>query len=125
MLMKLLILAAAGALGTLLRAGMTVAVHRRLGTLFPWGTVAVNALGCFGFGLVWALVEGRLRGAADLRLFVLTGFMGAFTTFSTYAFDTVMLLQSSRPLAAVGHLVLQNTAGLLAILGGLWLGRAT
>ena len=73
-------LAVAGAAGTLARWGLQGLVHTLQPTLFPWGTLAVNALGCLLFGLVWSLSEERLLVPPHIRLVVLTGFMGAFTT---------------------------------------------
>jgi fluoride exporter len=121
---KILWLAAAGALGTVARAGLTTLVQRGLGLKFPWGTLGVNVLGCFLFGLVWAITEGRARLSPELRFVVLVGFMGAFTTFSSYAFDTGMLAQDSRMGAAIGNVVLQNAVGILCLLMGLSVGKA-
>jgi len=121
---KILWLAAAGALGTVARAGLTTLVQRGLGLKFPWGTLGVNVLGCFLFGLVWAITEGRARLSPELRFVVLVGFMGAFTTFSSYAFDTGMLAQDSRLGAAIGNVVLQNAVGILCLLMGLSVGKA-
>ena len=121
---KILWLAAAGALGTVARAGLTTLVQRGLGLKFPWGTLSVNVLGCFLFGLVWAITEGRARISPEMRFVVLVGFMGAFTTFSSYAFDTGMLAQDSRVGAAIGNVLLQNTVGILFLLVGLSVGKA-
>lgn len=123
-MVQILGLALAGALGTLCRAGLTRVVQRAVGLGFPWGTVTVNVLGSLLFGLAWALTEKRFADAAEIRLYVLTGFMGAFTTFSTFAFDTLALVQEERIGAALGNLALQNLLGVGAVLLGLWLGRA-
>lgn len=121
---KILGLALAGALGTLARAGLTRVVQRLAGLGFPWGTLAVNMLGSLLFGLVWAVTERRWPDATDLRLVVLTGFMGAFTTFSTFVFDTAALVQQDRIGAALGNLAVQNVLGLGCVAVGLWVGRA-
>jgi fluoride exporter len=121
---KILWLALAGALGTLARAGLTRLVQRAVGLGFPWGTLTVNLVGSLLFGLVWAVTERRLTGAAELRLVFLTGFMGAFTTFSTLVFDTTALIQQERIGAALGNLALQNLLGLICVGVGLWAGRA-
>jgi len=120
---KILFLAAAGALGTVARAGITEFVQRGLGLKFPWGTVAVNILGCFLFGLVWAFAESRSHINPQLRFVVLVGFMGAFTTFSSYMYDVGLLAQQARLGAALGNVVLQNSVGIVCLLGGLALGR--
>jgi CrcB protein len=124
MTIKLLIIALGGALGTLLRAGLSWLVQRHVDARFPWGTVAVNVVGCFLFGLVWALTEAKWRPTAELRLFLLTGFLGAFTTFSTYLFDCAELAGTSRYAALVGNIALQNVVGLAFVFAGLALGRA-
>lgn len=123
---ELSLLALGGVLGTLARAGLSALVTRALPkeTAFPWGTSAVNLLGCLLFGLCWVLIEARLGGSVLAKLCVLTGFMGAFTTFSTYSFETVALLQRSQLGLAVGNLLLQNVAGLLFMVLGMSIGRA-
>jgi CrcB protein len=120
---KLLWLAGAGAVGTLARAGLSHLVHVTFPE-FPWGTLAVNMVGCFLFGLVWSLSEGRLKIPPDVRFIVLTGFMGAFTTFSSYIFEVGMLAQDQRFGVAVGNLAFQNVVGLLMLFAGLVLGKA-
>jgi fluoride exporter len=120
---KLMWLAAAGALGTLVRYGTGLAVKQLYAGDFPLGTLIVNAAGCLLFGLVWSLAEGRLNLHPDTRSIVLVGFMGAFTTFSSYIFETSTLVQESRWLLALANLTAQNVLGMLALLAGLALGR--
>ena len=115
---ELLWLALAGALGTLSRYGLSLTIHRFTGNAFPWPTLAVNVAGCFCFALIWATVEHRI-GAEQLRLVVLTGFFGAFTTFSTFAFDSGTLLRDHQFGAAAANLLAQNLLGLAAIFLGL------
>jgi CrcB protein len=123
MLQKLLWLAGAGALGTLSRYFVGGFVQRLGGDLFPWGTLAVNVIGCFLFGLIWPLAEHRLIISVETRLIVLTGFMGAFTTFSTYAFETGMRLSEAQWSEAIINIAAQNGLGLLAVVSGICLGR--
>ncbi len=122
MFAKLLWIAAAGALGTLSRFGLASLVQRWNPTTFPWGTLVVNVLGCLLFGLVWALIEGKLIHG-DARLYVLIGFMGAFTTFSTFAFEAVSLISAKQYLLAAGHIIAENVLGILAVMAGLALGK--
>jgi CrcB protein len=124
MLDKIVFVALAGAIGTLSRAGLTSVVQRALGERFPWGTLVVNVVGCFLFGLAYALIAERARSIEAARLIVLTGFMGSFTTFSTYAFDVGKLAETGRTLAAVANLLMQNAAGVALLFAGLALGRA-
>lgn len=85
---------------------------------FPWGTLVVNGLGCFLFGIVWALAEERLVISGETRLILLTGFMGAFTTFSTFAFETGAFVRDSEWLLAVTNLIGQNVLGLALVFLG-------
>jgi CrcB protein len=120
---RLLLIAAAGAAGTLARYGLAGVVQRLAPLGLPWGTFAVNALGCLLFGVVWSLAEERMLISGATRMIVLTGFMGAFTTFSTFAFETGQLIDDSQWLAAGGNLLLHNVAGVVLILVGIALGK--
>lgn len=121
---NLLWIAAAGGVGALARYGLGGLVHRLWGPSFPWGTFTVNILGCFMFGLVWALAETRFAISGQMRLIVLTGFMGSFTTFSTFVFESGMLLRDGQYLLAAANMIGQNLVGLLALFLGLALARA-
>jgi len=120
---KLLALAVAGTLGTLARYGLSGLVQRLHESAFPWGTLVVNALGCFLFGVVWALAEERLVISGETRLVLLVGFMGAFTTFSTYAFETSAMLRDAEWLLAAGNLLAHNVLGIACFFVGVALGR--
>ena len=122
-MIRLLLLFAAGGLGVLARYGLGGLIHRWLGTGFPYGTFVINILGCLMFGLVWSLAEERLVIGAETRFILLTGFMGAFTTFSTYAFETTGLMANSEWRLAVANVLGQTILGLLAVVGGMALGR--
>jgi len=123
LIQKLLLIAAAGGLGAIARFALGGLVQAATRGEFPWGTVTVNVLGCFLFGLLWAAMENRVSIADEARVIVLVGFMGSFTTFSTFAFDTAQLLRDSAWLPAIGNLVLQNVVGLMALIGGITSGR--
>lgn len=114
----------AGGIGTVGRYLLGGLVHRVAGFGFPWGTLCVNVTGCFLFALVWSLAEDRLLISGQTRFLVLTGFMGAFTTFSAFAFETGELLRDAQWLAAFGNLAGQNLFGLAAIFLGYVAGRA-
>ena len=120
---KLLLIAVAGGLGALSRYGLAGLIQRWTDSMFPWGTAAVNVIGCFLFGLLWVAMEERFALSSETRVIVLTGFMGAFTTFSTYMFETQQLLEDSQNLAAFGNLGFQNLVGLIAVILGLTLGK--
>ncbi len=120
---KYIYIAAGGATGTLCRYLVSGAVQRMVDSSFPAGTCAVNMIGCLLFGLVTGVFEDRLGLPPEMRLFVLTGFMGAFTTFSTYMFETTTLLKSGNwPMAAL-NVGGQTMLGFLCVVAGLALGR--
>ena len=112
MFAKMAWLGAAGALGALARYGLSGVVQKACNAEFPWGTWAVNIAGCFLIGFVWTLAEERALISPQVRLIVLTGFMGAFTTFSTYIFETGQMVRDSQWLWAGANLVGQNVVGL-------------
>lgn len=89
----------------------------------PLGTLVVNILGCFLFGLVWALAEDRLLLEEQTRMVLLGGFMGAFTTFSTFVFDTGAMVREAQWLLATGNMLVQTGVGLAALYGGIVVGR--
>ncbi|GAB6165134.1 fluoride efflux transporter CrcB [Thermostilla marina] len=120
----ILIIAAAGACGTVCRYLLATAAQNLTGSAdFPWGTLTVNALGCFLFGLIWMLAEDRLLISGHTRFIVLTGFMGAFTTFSTFAFETGQFLRDAQYGAALANLTVQNVLGLACVFLGIAVGK--
>jgi CrcB protein len=120
---KLLLIALAGACGTLCRYWLSGVMYAALGRGFPWGTWAVNILGCFLFGLVWILAEERGFLSGQTRVIVLVGFMGAFTTFSTFVFESGELLRDAQWLRLILNVGGQNVAGFAALFLGTSLGR--
>jgi CrcB protein len=120
---QLVLLAIAGAAGTLARYAAGGLVQRLCGTSFPWGTFAINVVGCLLFGFFWSLGTERMVIGAQARIVILTGFMGAFTTFSTYAFETAQLLSDAEWLRAIGNVALENIVGIVAVFLGFAIGR--
>lgn len=120
---KIIWLSVAGAAGTLARYGVGGLVHRLIPSTLPWGTLVINGTGCFLFGLVWSATAEHWGLRADIRSIVLIGFMGAYTTFSTFAFETAALLRDGEWLLAFGNFAAQNLLGLALMFAGLALGR--
>ena len=120
---KLILLALAGSIGTLARYFLGGAVQRLTGGAFPWGTFAVNMTGTLLFGLVWSLAEDRLVISSEARTIILVGFMGAFTTFSSFMFETGELMRDSQWALAFGNIALQNLTGILFLFIGFAIGR--
>jgi CrcB protein len=120
---KIIGIAVAGALGSLARYWLGGLVQQVFNSSFPAGTFAVNMIGSFLFGVVWALAEERLVISSEARTILLAGFMGAFTTFSTFMFETGALLRDSQWLLAFGNIAAQVIVGLICLFLGLALGR--
>lgn len=120
--LQLVALAFAGAMGTLARYGLTVAIDSRLlhdGKHPLYGTLLSNALGCLLFGIILAYLTARTMDDHPMRLILLTGFMGAFTTFSTYAYLSVDLAgNKGQWLLAGGHILAHNVVGIVLFIAG-------
>jgi len=107
-MLRVLLVGVGGFLGAASRYLLTGAVHRLSGTAFPAGTLVVNVIGCLVIGAVMAMVEDRQLFGPDVRLFLVIGFLGSFTTFSAFGYETVELLRDRQLLwgfwNAAGHL---------------------
>lgn len=120
---KLFWLALAGACGALARYGLGGWIQSSIRSGFPWSTLAVNALGCFAFGLVWALAQERMAIGPEIRTIVLVGFLGSFTTFSAFLFETEQMIEHAEWLTAALNVTGELAAGFVAYLLGAGLGR--
>ena len=107
--------AIAGAFGATSRFLLTVWLRNIVGET-PWPIALINVVGCFGFGLCWALAQGRM--SHPVAIAVLAGFFGAFTTFSAFALDGQVLLAERKFALFALNVLAQNGLGLAA----LWLG---
>lgn len=120
---KLLSVAIGGAAGALARYGTVVAYQRFAPSNFPLAILTVNVLGSLLFGLIWAYAEDRDWISENMRLLVLTGFLGSFTTFSTFAFDEAMFIRSGSWSVFLANLLISNAAALTAVFIGFRLGK--
>jgi CrcB protein len=111
-------------LGAALRHGVNIAAARLLGTSFPWGTLTVNVVGSLVMGLMaaWFAFEGS--PSQHWRLFLTTGMLGGFTTFSTFSLDTALLYERGELGLAALYIVASVAAGLAGMFGGLAVVRA-
>ncbi|MEA2523601.1 MAG: fluoride exporter [Thermomicrobiales bacterium] len=99
-------------------------VGERWGTAFPWGTLLINVSGSLALGFFLASTTGRLRGGRTTRLFVATGFLGGYTTFSTFGYEAVRLLQDGDVVRAVLYVVASLIVGMVAVVVGMAAARA-
>ena len=108
-----------GFLGSMLRFGLTGLVHRQLPlATFPFGTLAVNVIGCLVIGLLAGLYDSRQVFGPDLRVFAFIGVLGGFTTFSTFGFETLAMARDQEYLRAASNVILHVGVALPAV----WLG---
>jgi fluoride exporter len=121
-LVHVLLLAGAGAVGTLLRAGCNAVSTRLLGESFPWGTLAVNVAGSFAFGAIYAVARSRAMSTGQ-EVILLVGLLGGFTTYSSYAFQSTEMLVHGRLATALGYVLITNVLGMAAVWAGLRLFR--
>lgn len=118
--MNYLIVALGGALGSVLRYGCSI----MLNGAFPYGTLAVNILGCFTMGLLagYGAFMGQMSEPA--RLFLMVGVLGGFTTFSAFSLDTLRMVEAGQLTQAVLYIGLSVIASLFAVFAGLGLVKA-
>lgn len=107
-------------IGGVLRYSLSTWMYRVLDNpWFPYGTLAVNGLGCLGIGFLAGLAESRLAFTPEARLFIFVGILGGFTTFSSFALETFSLARDTQSAAALLNIGLQLALGLIAV----WIGN--
>ena len=119
---SIMLIGLAGATGSLLRFGLSTAVYAWLGTAFPWGTLAVNVLGCLAIGVV---MQASLGGwvSPELRTIIAVGLLGGFTTFSSFGYETLLHMQKGEWLVAGSNVAVSVVLGLAAVWLGMTLAR--
>lgn len=117
------VVALGGALGSAARYGAGLLALRILGSGFPYGTLFVNLAGCLGIGLGAGWIQARGPHPEGLWLFAVTGFLGGFTTFSAFGFESFHLLAGGHLAKAFLSLAANLSGGLLAVWGGMSLGK--
>ncbi|MBU0483103.1 MAG: fluoride efflux transporter CrcB [Proteobacteria bacterium] len=121
-MLKIMAIMAGGGIGASCRYGLFLLVQRIAGSSFPLGTLAANLLGCFIIGLLWSLFEGT-RLSNEWRLFIFTGFLGGFTTFSTFARETAQLLEVNEWKTAAFYFIASNALGIALVFAGYLVSR--
>ncbi len=110
-----------GFIGALARYGLSGLVHRQVPfATFPYGTMAVNLLGCCAIGVIAGLAESRQLFGPEFRTFALIGVLGGFTTFSTFGYETFAMLRDAEYLRVAGNVGVHVVLGLALV----WLGYA-
>ena len=112
-----------GFLGANARYWLGCLINRVLGTGFPWATGLVNISGAFAIGIIATLFADRAIANESLRLFLIVGLLGGYTTFSSYTWEAISLMQEDRWLPAIGYLVGSNVIGILACVAGVFFAR--
>ena len=120
---KFAYIALAGAAGTLARYGVGTLFQRDGVAGMPWGVFVANMIGALLFGFIWAASEERGWISENMRVIALVGFMGAFTTFSTLAFDNVQMARASEGAWFGANMLLTNVGGLVAVYAGFRVAR--
>lgn len=115
---KYLLIACGGAVGAVSRFVVTGAAQKLTDLAFPIGTLIVNVVGCVGIGVMAATLAGPAFGREEYRLLLVVGFLGGFTTFSAFGFETFALLMERAWWSAFANVAISNVAGLFAV----WLG---
>ena len=117
-MLQILAIAGGGAVGAVARFLVSTGVYRLLGRDFPWGTLAVNVIGSFSMGLLFVLLLERSLIGPEARAAILVGFLGSFTTFSTFSLETLTLVEQGETLRAL----LNVAASVLLCVAACWAG---
>lgn len=121
---NLLLVGAGGAIGSMARYLLGLWTLQRWGPGFPWGTLGVNITGSFLIGLLAELIMRKFGASAEMRLFLITGVLGGYTTFSAFSLDAITLFERGDAVLAVTYIAASVVLSILAVFGGLALMRA-
>ncbi len=122
LLKKVSIVMLGGGLGAASRYGIGLLTAKAWGAQFPWGTLTVNLIGCFLIGLIFALADRVRLLTPDMRLLLITGYLGALTTFSSFSLETINAARAGLTFQPLVNILVNNLGGLGLTLAGLWLG---
>jgi CrcB protein len=123
-MIQALLVAVGGAIGSLLRYYVGHWALRLMGPAFPWGTLTVNVVGCFVIGLFTELIARKFNASVELRLLLVTGFLGGFTTFSAFSLDAISLFERGEAVAGGVYIAASVGLSMAAVISGLAVMRA-
>ncbi|ACS56365.1 fluoride efflux transporter CrcB [Rhizobium leguminosarum bv. viciae] len=123
-MIQALLVAVGGAIGSLLRYYVGQWALRLMGPAFPWGTLAVNVVGCFVIGVFAELIARKFNASVELRLLLITGFLGGFTTFSAFSLDAISLFERGEAVAGGIYIAASVGLSMAAVIAGLAVMRA-
>ncbi|WP_064685474.1 fluoride efflux transporter CrcB [Rhizobium bangladeshense] len=123
-MIQALLVAVGGAIGSVLRYYVGKWALRLMGPAFPWGTLAVNVVGCFVIGVFAELLARRFNASMELRLLLITGFLGGFTTFSAFSLDAISLFEGGNTVAGGVYIAASVGLSMAAVFAGLAIMRA-
>jgi fluoride exporter len=117
--LRLLMIAVFGAIGTLARYGLQGLVQVKMGSTFPYGTLAINLTGCFFLGLIGQFTLNRMVISPELRMAIAVGFFGGYTTFSSFGWETAKMLEAGEWLWATAYVASSVVFGLFLSVAGI------
>ncbi|TAU83769.1 fluoride efflux transporter CrcB [Rhizobium leguminosarum] len=123
-MIQALLVAVGGAIGSVLRYYIGQWALRLMGPAFPWGTLAVNVVGCFVIGVFAELIARQFNASVELRLLLITGFLGGFTTFSAFSLDAISLFERGEAVAGGIYIAASVGLSMAAVIAGLAVMRA-
>lgn len=115
----ILLVGLGGGIGSILRYLTSVLVSKQTSSIFPWGTFSVNIIGCLLAGIIIGILERQQILNSDLKLLLITGFCGGYTTFSAFSIENMYLLQNGQPLTVLLYISISVVLGVIAVWGGM------
>lgn len=116
----ILLIALGGALGSVLRFGVITLTYKYFDIHFPWGTIFANLIGCLIIGIIWALLD-TYNEPKNLKLFLITGLLGGFTTFSSFALENFNMFRAGEIKLVAANILISNIIGILLVFIGYFL----
>ncbi len=123
-MLNILLVAVGGAIGSVARYLVGLGATRLAGPNFPFGTLTVNIAGAFAIGLLVEMIARRFDASAEMRVFIVTGILGGFTTWSSFTLDTMVLFERGEIGLSALYLLASLLVSFAAVFAGLAMGRA-